>query len=54
LDGMHVVFGSVLTGMEVVRAMEAVGTREGTPRVPVVIASCGVVESEAESPKPKK
>lgn len=43
LDGKHVVFGEVLEGMEVVRAVEALGTPEGTPSKTVVIAACGEV-----------
>ena len=43
LDGKHVVFGEVLQGMEVVRAVEALGTPEGTPSKTVVIAACGEV-----------
>jgi peptidylprolyl isomerase len=41
LDGKHVVFGSVVEGMDVVQAMEAVGTRSGQTTQPVVIADCG-------------
>jgi peptidylprolyl isomerase len=41
LDGKHVVFGKVVQGMEVVRAMEALGTQSGRPSSPVVIANCG-------------
>jgi peptidylprolyl isomerase len=41
LDGKHVVFGRVVQGMEVVRAMEAQGTQSGRPSSPVVIANCG-------------
>ena len=41
LDGKHVVFGEVVEGMDVVRAMEAVGSREGRTSRPVVIAECG-------------
>lgn len=41
LDGKHVVFGSVVEGMEVVQAMEAVGSNSGATRQPVVIADCG-------------
>lgn len=41
LDGKHVVFGSVVEGMDVVKAMEAVGSRSGTTSKPVVIADCG-------------
>ena len=41
LDGKHVVFGSVVEGMDVVSAMEQVGTRSGQTTQPVVIADCG-------------
>jgi peptidylprolyl isomerase len=41
LDGKHVVFGSVVEGMDVVSAMEQVGSRSGQTSEPVVIADCG-------------
>jgi peptidylprolyl isomerase len=41
LDGKHVVFGSVVEGMDVVEAMEQVGTRSGQPTQRVVITDCG-------------
>eukprot|EP01110_Echinostelium_bisporum_P010356 TRINITY_DN36_c0_g1_i1.p1 TRINITY_DN36_c0_g1~~TRINITY_DN36_c0_g1_i1.p1 ORF type:complete len:246 (+),score=90.92 TRINITY_DN36_c0_g1_i1:61-738(+) len=41
LDGKHVVFGEVLEGMDIVKAMEAVGTSSGKPAKEVVIADCG-------------
>jgi peptidylprolyl isomerase len=41
LDGKHVVFGSVTKGMEVVKAVEAVGSSSGKTAKPVVIADCG-------------
>ena len=41
LDGKHVVFGKVVEGMEVVKAMEAAGSRSGTTSADVVIAYCG-------------
>lgn len=41
LDGKHVVFGKVVEGDAVVRAMEAVGSQSGATKVPVKIASCG-------------
>jgi cyclophilin family peptidyl-prolyl cis-trans isomerase len=41
LDGKHVVFGRVVAGMDVVNAIEQVGSESGTTRVPVVIADSG-------------
>uniref|UniRef100_A0A7S3LAD5 Peptidyl-prolyl cis-trans isomerase n=1 Tax=Amphora coffeiformis TaxID=265554 RepID=A0A7S3LAD5_9STRA len=41
LDGKHVVFGSVISGLDVVNAMEQVGSDSGKTRVPVVIADSG-------------
>ncbi|OWK43811.1 peptidylprolyl isomerase [Fimbriiglobus ruber] len=41
LDGKHVVFGSVVEGMDVVKAVEALGSRSGTPSKKVVITDCG-------------
>jgi len=36
LDGKHVVFGKVISGMDVVSAIEQVGSDQGRTRVPVV------------------
>ena len=42
LDGKHVVFGQVLKGFGVVKAMESVGSKgAGETSQPVVIAKCG-------------
>jgi peptidylprolyl isomerase len=41
LDGKHVVFGKVVSGMDVVSAIEQVGSDSGRTRVPVVISDCG-------------
>ncbi|KAK4780583.1 hypothetical protein SAY87_016689 [Trapa incisa] len=41
LDGKHVVFGKVLSGMDVVYKMEAEGMQSGTPKSKVVIADSG-------------
>ena len=42
LNGKHVVFGRVVEGEKIVKAMEAVETKTGDkPAKPVVIADCG-------------
>uniref|UniRef100_A0A8D3C1X8 Peptidyl-prolyl cis-trans isomerase E n=1 Tax=Scophthalmus maximus TaxID=52904 RepID=A0A8D3C1X8_SCOMX len=41
LDGKHVVFGDLVEGMDVVRAMEAQGTKDGKPKQKVIISDCG-------------
>jgi cyclophilin family peptidyl-prolyl cis-trans isomerase len=47
LDGKHVVFGKVTDGMDIVRAMEAVGSGSGATSAEVKIASCGEVPAAA-------
>ena len=41
LDGKHVVFGYVTSGMDVVKTMERYGTDTGKTSAPVLIANCG-------------
>jgi len=45
LDGKHVVFGKVVKGMDVVKAVEAVGSQGGETSKKVVIADCGEVSA---------
>merc|ERR1711862_503892 len=40
LDGKHVVFGSVVEGMDVVKKIEGVGSQSGKTSKPVVISNC--------------
>ena len=46
LDGKHVVFGSVVGGMDVVRRVEACGTKSGKTRETVKIVDCGEIPPE--------
>ena len=48
LDGKHVVFGRVVAGEQVVRAIEGVGSGSGSTSRPVKVASAGEI-----APKPK-
>ncbi len=41
LDAKHVVFGKVTEGMDVVKKVEALGSRMGEPSKQVTIADCG-------------
>ncbi|KAL4004287.1 signal-regulatory protein beta 2 [Sarotherodon galilaeus] len=41
LNGKHVVFGNVVEGIDVVKAMEKQGTKSGTTKAKIVIADCG-------------
>merc|ERR1712130_259581 len=41
LDGKHCVFGKVVEGMDVVKAVEGVGSQSGATRSKVMIASSG-------------
>ena len=44
LDGKHVVFGAVTSGMDVVRQIEAYGSTSGEPSKLMVITDCGQVD----------
>lgn len=41
LDGKHVVFGEVVEGMDVVKAVEKVGSQSGKTAAEVLITECG-------------
>ena len=43
LDGKHVVFGKVIEGMDVVKAVEAQGSRSGQPAQKVTISTSGTM-----------
>ena len=47
LDGKHVVFGEVVEGLDVVQAVEKIGSGSGRPSSEVLITDCGVVEVAA-------
>lgn len=55
LDGKHVVFGKVVEGMDVVKAVEAVGSQSGKTSKKVEITDSGELEMPPEpesSPAP--
>ncbi|POY72667.1 putative Peptidylprolyl isomerase [Rhodotorula taiwanensis] len=43
LDGKHVVFGEVVEGMDIVKAIEALGSGSGKPKAQIQIAQAGEV-----------
>ena len=43
LNGKHVVFGEVISGFDVLKQMEALGTSSGKPTKKIVISKAGVV-----------
>mmetsp|Transcript_39579 Transcript_39579/g.54961 ORF Transcript_39579/g.54961 Transcript_39579/m.54961 type:complete len:282 (-) Transcript_39579:410-1255(-) len=50
LDGKHVVFGQVVEGMSVVKAIEALGSRSGDTSADVMIGDCGEIKASIEAP----
>lgn len=43
LDGRHVVFGSVVEGMDIIKQVEGFGTRSGKTSAKIVVDDCGEV-----------
>ncbi|CAG4921098.1 unnamed protein product [Colias eurytheme] len=44
LDGKHVVFGHVISGLDVLKKMERYGSKGGTTSVKVTISNCGELQ----------
>jgi len=49
LDGKHTVFGQVIEGYSVVKAIESVGSRGGETAADVIIGDCGVIKASLSS-----
>jgi peptidylprolyl isomerase len=47
LNGKHVVFGRILKGMDVVKAVEAQGSRSGRTSKQITIVDCGELKEDA-------
>merc|ERR1711982_151943 len=50
LDGKHVVFGKVVSGMDVVRKIEKVGSRDGKVSKKVTIVASGMYGGPSAAP----
>ena len=48
LDGKHVVFGRVMEGLDVVKRIEANGSRSGATRATITIRDCGELKNEVK------
>lgn len=46
LDGKHVVFGSVVEGLDVVKKVEGYGSRGGETSKAIMVADCGQLDAE--------
>ena len=43
LDGRHVVFGSVVEGMDIIKKVESFGSRSGKTSAKIVVDDCGEI-----------
>ena len=43
MTGKHVVFGEVVSGLDVMKAIEKEGSDSGKPKSKIDVAACGVV-----------
>jgi len=43
LDGLNVAFGRVIDGIEIVKKIEAFGTKHGSPKAVILIDDCGQI-----------
>ena len=43
LDGRHVVFGSVVEGMDIIKKVESFGSRSGKTTAKIVVEECGEI-----------
>ena len=50
LDQKHVIFGRVVSGLDLVKQIERCGSRSGTPTQRVKIVSCGVLDEAGGAP----
>lgn len=48
LNGKHVVFGQVTSGMDVVREVESNGSRSGATRARITVTNCGEIKPEVK------
>jgi peptidylprolyl isomerase len=52
LTGKHVIFGTVLDGLDVIKEIEKKGTYGGKPRAVITIAECGQEDLQPEDKEP--
>ena len=43
LDGRHVVFGSIVEGMDIIKKVESFGSRSGKTTAKIVVDECGEI-----------